>query len=122
MPCDDKNKLQREGTSELNRVLAALDVSFAKTDERDVAELMLFARQYATYLNYYDTSNTIDGDWELFMKMDISVTLATLSKPDITAISDYRKLLYKGVRNSADDLEAKTKFKFIFDLIFTLVR
>ncbi|MBC7849564.1 MAG: hypothetical protein H7Y31_07505, partial [Chitinophagaceae bacterium] len=122
MSCDDKNTLQREGTSELNRVLAALNVSFAKPDERDNADLLLFAKRYAGFLNYYNAGNTLDGDWEVLMKMDISVTLATLAKIDINAIADYRKLIYKRIRLSTNDAEAKEQFKFVFDLIFSLIR
>lgn len=122
MSCDDKNRLQREGTSELTRVLAALNVSFSRVDERDAADLLLFAKRYAAFLNYYNADNTPDGDWEVFMKMDISVTLATLVKIDVRKISDYRKLIYKGIRDSANDAEAVTMFKFVFDLLFTLVR
>lgn len=122
MSCENKNLLQREGTSELNRVLAALSVLFARVDERDAADLLLFAKRYASYLNFYNSSNTIDGDWESLMKMDISITLATLMKVDIAAVADYRKLLYKRIRLSPNDTEAKTQFKFVFDLIFSLIR
>lgn len=122
MSCNDNNKLQREGTSELNRVLAALDVSFAQPDERDDADLLLFAKRYAGFLNFYNSGNTLDGDWEVLMKMDISVTLATLAKIDINAVADYRKLIYKRIRLSVNDAQAKEQFKFVFDLLFSLIR
>ena len=51
MPCTDKNPLTREGTSLLNRVLAALSAGYAKADERSPADLILFAKKYGAYLD-----------------------------------------------------------------------
>lgn len=95
MACNEKNPLQREGTSVLTRVLSALSTSFAKADERQAADILLFLRRYSTYLNYYNTTNSLAGDWEPFMKMDISVTLAFLMRLDSRKCSDYKKLVYK---------------------------
>lgn len=120
MPCDDKNPLLREGTSVLNRVLAALSTGYARVDERSEADLLLFAKRYASYLNYFDNSNTVDGDWEALMKMDISVVLATLNKLNLHAISDYKKLLYKRIKLAPSDVSAKKEFKFLFDILFSL--
>ncbi|MBK8553384.1 MAG: hypothetical protein IPL53_20900 [Ignavibacteria bacterium] len=122
MPCEDKNPLVREGTSTLNRVLAALSTDYAKVDERDEADIILFAKRYASYLNYFNSSNTPDGHWDALMKMDISVTLATLSKIDVRKISDYKKLLYKRIKSETNPNETKKQFKFIFDLIFSLAK
>jgi len=121
MPCDEKNTLIREGTSTLNRVLAALSVSYAKVDERDAADLILFAKRYAAYLNYYNESNVIDGTWKDLMKMDVSVILATLYKINVSEITDYKKLLYKRIKLTADEAEARKVFKFLFDALFTQV-
>ncbi|MBC7849298.1 MAG: hypothetical protein H7Y31_06165, partial [Chitinophagaceae bacterium] len=122
MSCNDKNILEREGTSAITRMLEALSVNFVKPDERDTADLLLFAKRYGAYLNYYNESNSIDGDWQSLMKMDISVTLATLMKIDLNAIATYRKLLTKRIRISGSDADAKKQFKFLFDLLFTLIR
>ena len=121
MPCSDKNPLAREGTSTLNRVLAALSTGFAKVDERDAADILLFAKRYASYLNYYNSANTVEDNWQALMKMDVSVVLATIDKIDLRKISDYKKLLYKRITIAANDAEAKKQFKFLFDLLFSLI-
>jgi hypothetical protein len=122
MPCDGKNPLVREGTSLMNRVLAALSTDFAKVDERDAPDLLLFAKRYAGYLNFYDASNAINGTWEDLMKMDVSVVLATLNKIDVTEISDYKKLLFKRIKQSADDTQAVRELKYLFDVQFSLTK
>ena len=121
MPCTDKNPLTREGTSLLNRILAALSTSYARVDERDAADIILFAKRYAACLNYYDENNIVDGNWQALMRMDVSVTLATLARIDTREISDYKKRLFKKIKQSPDDAAAKTTFKYLFDVLFSLV-
>lgn len=128
MSCTDKNPLTREGTSQLTRVLAALDVHYADVDERTPADLILFAKRYAACLNFYNESNVADGDWQPLMAMDVSVTLAILSNINIESINDYKKLLYKNIALAADlpqpgrDKKAKQQFKYLFDTLFSLVK
>lgn len=128
MACTDRNPLNREGTSQLNRVLAALDVHYADVDERNSADLILFAKRYATYLNYYDESNAHNGTWQPLMMMDVSVTLATLANISVKRISDYKKLLFKNIALAGNlvqplrDNTAKQQLKFLFDTLFSLVK
>lgn len=122
MSCTEKNILQREGSSHLNRVLAALSSNYAKPDERDAADILLFAKRYAAYLNYYKEDDTKDGDWQALMMKDISVILATLVKTDTRVIADYKKLLYKKIQIADTEAKAKLAFRFLFDLVFSLVK
>lgn len=121
MPCDEKNPLIREGTSTQNRVLEALSPGFARVDERTASDLILFAKRYAAYLNYFDNTNNISGTWEDLMKMDVSVVLATLDKIDVSRIQDYKKLLYKQMKQAAGDDDARRAFKFLFDAFFSVI-
>ena len=123
MGCTEKNPLKREGTSIITRMLAALATSYAKPDERQAADLLLFLRRYASYLNYHDSSTgKKNGDWELLMKMDISVTLAVLMKLDARKALDYKKLLYKRIKNASNDTNARREFKYVFDLVFSCIK
>src|ERR1700759_1364327 len=121
MSCNDKNPLTREGVSLLNRVLAALSTTYAKVDERDKADLILFAKQYGACLNYFD-QDTIDktpvNDWEALMRMDISVVLATLTKINVQEVSYYKKLLYKRTLLAGNDPDAKQQLRYLFDCLF----
>jgi len=122
MSCNDKNPLTREGTSLINRVLAALSTTYAKVDERDTASLLLFAKGYGTCLNYFNNNSDIpESDWEALMRMDMSVVLATLMKINVGEISDYKKLLYKRIRLAGGDADAERDFKFLFDCLFSLI-
>jgi len=73
----DLLRLIREGTSQSERLISALNPSFVQVNERTPAHLMVFARAYADYLDYYDETNTPNGDWKRFFTDDVSALLAT---------------------------------------------
>jgi hypothetical protein len=122
MSCKDKNPLIREGTSLLTRVLTALSTGYAKVDEREVADIILFGKRYAEYLNYYNTSNITEGNWQQFMEIDASTALAELGAIHIQEFYDYKKLLYKNILIAGTELEAKKQLKFVFDFIFSVAQ
>ncbi|WP_153801261.1 baseplate J/gp47 family protein [Foetidibacter luteolus] len=118
--CTDKNALNRSGSSQWGRVLAALLPAYARVDERDEADLILFAKKYAAYLNYYQENNSVDGDWQVFMKMDVSVTLATIAKMRAADFDDFVKIIYRDINEAANENERRKYFKVLFDFVFSL--
>ena len=120
--CDHKNPLKRSGVNQYQRVLAALLPDFVKVDERDDADLILFAKRYASYLKYFKNDNTEEGDWQPFMTMDVSVTLASLIKLDIQEFYTYSKDIFDLIQSTDASQEADLKkyFKTLFDLGFSI--
>ena len=60
----DSLKLVREGTSQHQRQLAALDPAYAPVNERKPAHGMVFAQSYAALLKYFDVTNS-RGDFQV---------------------------------------------------------
>jgi hypothetical protein len=132
--CNNKNPLPRSGTSQYQRVLNALLPEFARIDERDDADLILFTKKYAEYLNYYSTMNLVDGDWTVFMNLDISVVLATIAKQRpatyfsyiswvYNIINDYDKPGFVDKYGAAfnNDTAIKLQYKSLFDFLYTII-
>lgn len=129
--CNYRNPLLRAGVSQQQRVLAALVPSYAKVDERNAADLILFAKEYARYLNYYNDAvnpgngevTDADGDWTVFMKMDISVTLATLAKLDSKKNFAYFDFLINTIlqTDNAQLADLKKYYQAIFEYLYSLV-
>lgn len=125
MACSDKNSLIREGTGQYARFLNALSPTFARVDERDLRQLLLFVQRYAAHITYIDAENNAAGTWQPLIQRDLSVVLATLATLDPLAFSDYHKSLVKRIRlavKGADADEAKRCFKYLFDLVYTLAK
>ena len=66
--CDHKHPLKRDGLSQAQRVLPALDPAYAKIDDRSTSELLKFAYEYAKHIKYFDLTNQHQNDttWESF--------------------------------------------------------
>jgi hypothetical protein len=60
--CPDKNPLQREGLSQFQRALAALQPDYIKVDERTITEMMDYAAAYAAKakLRFFDAQGNGD--------------------------------------------------------------
>jgi hypothetical protein len=101
--CETKHPLERDGTSQAQRLLAALDPESVSVDERTLEDLLLFAKNYAKLLNYYKPGKTNaipDGDWEIFLKKDISVLIAVASKTDTKSTRKKFNTILVALRNS----------------------
>lgn len=120
--CNHRNPLQRSGVNQYQRVLQALRPDFSKVDERDYADLILFAKNYAGQLKYFDSTNTEDGNWQALMSMDVSVTLASLVKLDVQGCFTYIKNIFDAIKSidvtSVADLQ--NHFKVLFDFGLTI--
>ncbi len=121
--CLDNNLHNNSGTSQGQRLLEALSAGYAKVDERSTADLLLFAKKYGTYLNYYDTGNTSTGDWSGFMSQDISVIIAYIQAWQLQGKEYIRYInnLYDTIKSAAPT-DAQKNFKYVFDLVFSLVK
>ncbi len=69
MNCPTKNPLQRDGTSQYERMLEALNPGYAPVHEFTLRDWMLFAWHFAKNLKYYNTSNdkVVQSDWTNFV-------------------------------------------------------
>ncbi len=80
MQCFDKrNRLQRGGTSQAQRRLAALDPASAPVDERGVEDFLAFALRFSQHVVHFDTVGR-KGTWEPFFACDASAIIAAIEK------------------------------------------
>lgn len=124
MACNEyKNPLQRGGTDQQQRQLAALESGYVLIEERDFKEWIVFANQFAGYVKYYDNSNNVTNNWQPFFNSDISAILGTVAIQDI---NEYRltvkqkfDALHDPANKSKTDL-LKTTLNSLFGGILTL--
>lgn len=77
--------MQRSGTSQSERLLPGLQKGYALVDEKSFADWIVFAREFAQYITYYEVSNAPSGDWVPFFSNDVSAVLGTISIQDVDA-------------------------------------
>lgn len=118
--CLDINLNAYSGTSQLQRALEALNAGYAKVDERSAADLVLFAKKYGFYLNYYDLTNSIKGDWQPLMQKDAAVTIAWVADWPGKDYNRFIEYLNSSIKAAATGAIAIQYFKYFFDLVSTL--
>ncbi|GAB2835139.1 hypothetical protein [Ferruginibacter profundus] len=94
-----KNPLQRDGTSQKERLLKALLPENAKIDDRKIEDILTFATEYSKLINYYNADNTIQGDWSCFYENDPCIQLALLATIDTDSIEAAFKALEEKINN-----------------------
>lgn len=122
--CDRRGVLSRTGTAQTDRDPVERDAQFFRLDERDVGDLILFARRFARHLKYYDPSNVAAGDWAAWFDRDISAILASLAKlpvdPFRAAMGDMRAFLEDDP--ARPEAELRSHFNGLLHLPLTLYR
>ncbi len=60
--CNSKNPLQRDGTSQAQRILKTLLPGYVAVDERNIEDLKAFAKNYAREIAFYNLDNKWNAD------------------------------------------------------------
>lgn len=101
--CNTKNSLQRDGTSQAQRLIAALLPDYVSVDERSIDDLIAFVKKFATEIRYYNPADAIDGDWVGFFTKSISADQRT--EPHYTLFIAFLEIF----KIAQDDLNTITK-------------
>jgi hypothetical protein len=72
--CKSKNPLQRDGTSQEQRLLKTLLPGYVAVDERNIEDLKEFVAKYAEEIAYYDLNNSANGNWKDFFNKKFDET------------------------------------------------
>ena len=84
--CHPSHPLARDGTSQQQRYLPALAPDSVKLDSRSLAQLLLWAKEYARDLVFYDAKNSITGDWQKMLENDPTLLVAMVSLYDTASL------------------------------------
>jgi len=121
----DPLKLVREGTSQSDRALAALDPNYAPVNTRTVAHGIVFAEGYARLLNRYDSLNKLAGDWRDYFCTDVAVPLAIAAIEDVetykTTIRAWFSFLNDS-ENSGQPAALKDRLGYLYSVIGALAQ
>lgn len=98
--------------SQTGRVRAAPHPDIAAADGRTTAELLAFAAEYGTLINFYDLQDQPDGDWSVFFRHDPAVAIALQAGLDPAGIeAEFESALTSlaHMRGRTQRLEAATR-------------
>ena len=72
----------RDGVSQGDRLLKELKPDYVAVDERTVSDLLEFVQEYAKNVNYYDLSNSKNGDWSSFFDEEVDEMVDYIDNPE----------------------------------------
>ncbi|MEO1437631.1 MAG: hypothetical protein AAFV80_18980, partial [Bacteroidota bacterium] len=109
----------------------ARNTDYVLVDERDMADLLLFAQKYAAHLQYLNFELVAEGNWSEFFSDDVSILIAILSDHQEEQYIDEFNALLIDAAEELDNLPAVINvpndvpnslpaFKGLFDYIFSL--
>ena len=121
--CENKkNPLPRNGTSRTERLLPGLKEGYVNVDEKSIADWIVFAKDFAQYLKFYDANGFVNGDWAPFFNSDVSAVLGTFA---IQNVDVYKRTIKERLDFLKDDdhvaliNSAEKKLYELFSLIFS---
>lgn len=122
--CNQKNPLKHSGTNRTERLRKSLFPEEAKVDDRQLEDLVLYARKYAQYIQYYNPQNSLDGDWTAFFSNDPTAIFASVVKhPAKIYFEFYTGLnVYLQVDRSKNPSLLASHFKLFFHIPLILLK
>lgn len=122
MPCgENKNPLQRGGTSQRERSLAGLNPGYARVDEHDYQDWIFFANEFAGFLNYFNQSDEKAGDWKAFFSSDVSSQLGSVAVQDIEQYRQAIKARFDFLKDDSNKTDGPGLEKNLNDLFSALL-
>ncbi|MEO6548947.1 MAG: baseplate J/gp47 family protein [Ferruginibacter sp.] len=121
---EHKNPLQHNGASQAQRLLPGLDKNkFALVDEKEFADWIVFASEFATFINYYNFNNTVAGNWKPFFSSDISAQLGGFAIQNIDSYRIEIKERFDYIKNDDNKLSLsniKIKLNELFSALLSV--
>jgi len=119
-----KNPLIHNGTSQVQRLLPGMDKNqYARVDEKEFADWIVFANNFAAFVNYYNNANISAGNWQPFFSDDISAQLGTIALQNISRYQLEVKERFDFIRddeNKSSMDQIRIKLEELFSAILTL--
>ena len=120
---EQKHPLQRGGTAQTERLLPGLQTNYALADENTFADWIVFAKEFSSYVNYYDLKNEKNGNWNVFFNSDVSAVLGTIAVQDADAYKRSIKERFDFLKDDDHEAQlpvAKQKLHELFSVILTI--
>lgn len=119
----NKTPLKHSGTSQAQRMPDGMKQAYVQVDEKQYADWIVFAGEYARFVHYYGLNHTVAGNWQPFFAADISAKLGIVAIQDIEQYRTAIKQRFDYIRD--DDhkpviFSVKQQLNELFSALFTL--
>lgn len=129
--CHCEEPARRDGSGQLQRFLKTLDPTFALIDGRQMEDLLVFAKRYASQIRFYPfpqlQNDDLEKSWRDFFRYDLSVLASSIATVDLTQIqkdfTENRERLERlSNQDSVDNYALLEAYKSLFDPIMGIAK
>ncbi len=106
-----------DGTNQKERRIDSLSPRFIKPDDRDIPDLLNFIFELCGQFNYYNFSDTIDGDWRDLLKSDPNILIILISRLNVRHYSKKYEKLKLLINRSTSEKEALFYFNDLIEMV-----
>lgn len=119
----NKTPLKHSGTSQAQRMPDGMKQAYVQVDEKQYADWIVFAGEYARFVHYYGLNHTVAGNWQPFFAADISAKLGIVAIQDIEQYRTAIKQRFDYIRDDEHKTvisHVKQQLNELFSALFTL--
>jgi len=119
------NPLQRSGTNRRERMLDALDPNFALPDTRDFEHWMVYARDLAKHIKYFNSANqNVNAqNWQPFFDADVSAQMALIAVQNVNNYKERIRALFESIQSEElknNAVQLQKNFGLLFGAVLSL--
>lgn len=122
--CNCNTEIIRDGSSQLDRYLQALDPAYAPVDGRSLEDLLVFAKRYAARIRFYDIPESKINDdtdpgklsWSEFFRRDMAVLASSVATLDAGRF----KLRYDAQREALEQAPDRDKYVSLYHIVLEM--
>jgi len=121
----NEHRILHDGTPQGGRASFALHPDYVRVDERGFADWIVFVREYARFLQYYDQNNIASGNWKPFWSHNPAIVLAALASARADWFREETRLIFIEIQkldNQLNEPLLKQNFNRLFDAVATLAK
>jgi hypothetical protein len=129
--CHCEKPARRDGAGQLQRYLKALDPSFVSIDGREMEDLLVFAKRYASQIRFHqfphEQNDELEKNWRDFFRHDLSVLASSIATVDLSQIQkDFTEIRERLERlcnqEGTDNYALLEAYKCLFDPIMGIAK
>ena len=120
-------RLNHGGTAQSERQPLAQQPDYVKVDEKTFADWIVFVRDYARFVQFYNNTDTPEGDWTDFWTANPAIILANLAAAPIDDFRTASRQLFIELQkleyqdgSAASNLHLQQHLNQLFDLFTNL--
>ncbi len=118
--CQPPHPLVRDGVNQEQRSLPMLSPAAIKIDDRQIQDLMIWAKEYAKEMAFYDQDNRLTGHWQQLVDRNPAMLISVISLYNTASQRSQFNIQKNALENASNDAERLEEYKKLCEHLVSL--